>query len=154
MAGSAGIGFRRGESGYEALRERVRATIGDALKRTFRPEFLNRLDETVIFDALTRDDLHHIVELMAAAVQSRLEEQAITLEVSDAAKDWLVKEGYDPVFGARPLRRVVQRHIENPLANRILSGEFSHGDTVHVDMDTDGVALAFTVASAREAVAA
>ena len=151
---SAGIGFRRGESGYEARRERVRATIEDALKRTFRPEFLNRLDETVIFDALTRDDLHHIVELMAAAVQSRLDEQAITLEVSDAAKDWLVKEGYDPVFGARPLRRAVQRHIENPLANRILSGEFSHGDTVHVDVDTDGVALAFTVASAREAVAA
>ena len=83
-------------------------------------------------------------------MQSRLEEQAITLEVSDAAKDWLVKEGYDPVFGARPLRRAVQRHIENPLANRILSGEFSHGDTVQVDMDTDGVALAFTVARQQE----
>ena len=151
---SAGIGFRRGESGYEAQRERVRATIEDALKRTFRPEFLNRLDETVIFDALTRDDLHRIVELMAAAVQSRLEEQAITLVVSDAAKDWLVKEGYDPVFGARPLRRVVQRHIENPLANRILAGEFSHEDTVHVDVDTEGMALAFTVTSAKEAVAA
>ena len=99
------IGFRRGDASYEAQRERTRATIEDALKRTFRPEFLNRLDETLVFDALTRDDLHRIVELMAAAVQSRLEEQGIALTVSDAARDWLVNEGYDPVFGARPLRQ-------------------------------------------------
>ena len=149
------IGFRRGDASYEAQRERTRATIEDALKRTFRPEFLNRLDETLVFDALTRDDLHRIVELMAAAVQSRLEEQEIALTVSDAARDWLVNEGYDPVFGARPLRRAVQRHIENPLAGRILNGEFSPGDTVYVDVDADGKGLSFAAASSPvETVAA
>ena len=147
------IGFRRGDASYEAQRERTRATIEDALKRTFRPEFLNRLDETLVFDALTRDDLHRIVELMAAAVQSRLEEQEITLTVSDAAMDWLVNEGYDPVFGARPLRRAVQRHIENPLAGRILNGEFSPGDTVRVDVDGKGLSFA-AASSPAETVAA
>ena len=149
------IGFRRGDASYEAQRERTRATIEDALKRTFRPEFLNRLDETLVFDALTRDDLHRIVELMTASVQARLEEQEITLTVSDAAMDWLVNEGYDPVFGARPLRRAVQRHIENPLAGRILNGEFSPGDTVRVDVDADGKGLSFAAApSPAETVAA
>ena len=144
------IGFRRGDATYEAQRERTRSTIEDALKRQFRPEFLNRLDEMIIFDSLTRDDLHRIVELMMDAVQSRLTEQAITLKVSEAAMDWLVKEGYDPVFGARPLRRAVQRHIENPLSNRILNGDFKHGDTVHVDVDADEMVLAFTEAAAPE----
>ena len=147
--GSA-IGFRRGDATYEAQRERTRSTIEDALKRQFRPEFLNRLDEMIIFDSLTRDDLHRIVELMVDAVQARLTEQALALNVSEAAKDWLVKEGYDPVFGARPLRRAVQRHIENPLSNRILNGDFKHGDTVYVDVDDEGKALAFTVTASPE----
>ena len=147
------IGFRRGDASYEAQRERTRSTIGDALKRQFRPEFLNRLDEMIIFDSLTRDDLHRIVDLMVAAVQSRLREQALTLKVSDAARDWLVKEGYDPVFGARPLRRAVQRHIENPLSNGILNGGFSHGDTVQVDVDAEGKGLAFVVTAVPEPAA-
>ena len=152
---NSSIGFRRGEADYEAQRARARAAVEDALKRTFRPEFLNRLDETIIFDALTRDDLHSIVELMVAAVQSRLQEHAITLQLSEAARDWLVKEGYDPVYGARPLRRVVQRYVENPLANRILTGECAHGDTVHVDVDAEGRGLSFAVIAApSEAVAA
>ncbi len=142
------LGFRREDAGFAAQRDRIRSTVEDALKRTFRPEFLNRLDETVTFDPLTRDDLHRIVDLMANAVQERMGEQEITLVVSEEAKDWLVKEGYDPVFGARPLRRAVQRHVENPLASRILSAEFSHGDKVHVDVDPNGGALTFAVSAA------
>ncbi|MCY4625514.1 MAG: AAA family ATPase [Chloroflexi bacterium] len=153
---SNAMGFRRGDASYEAQRERTRVTIDIALKREFRPEFLNRLDEAIIFDSLTRDDLHRIVELMAVAVQSRLEEQSIALRVSDAAKDWLVKEGYDPVYGARPLRRAVQRHIENPLSNRILNGDFSHGDTVYVDVyaDSNGLSFVATATPAETVVAA
>ena len=146
------IGFRRGEAAYDAQRGRMRSAVEDALKRTFRPEFLNRLDETVIFDALTRDDLHRIVDLMAAAVQSRLAEQAIALVVTDAAKDWLVEHGYDSMYGARPLRRAVQRYVENPLANRILTGEFSHGDAIRVDLDAEGVVLTFNVTQAAEPI--
>ncbi len=144
------IGFRRGDASYEAQRERTRSAVDTAVKREFRPEFLNRLDEIVIFDALTRDDLFRIVDLLTDAVQSRLAEQALTLRVTDAAKDWLVKEGYDPVYGARPLRRAVQRHIENPLSNRILQDGLAHGDTVHVDVNDDGKGLTFAVTAALE----
>ena len=152
---SNAIGFHRGDVSYEAQRQRTRATIEGAMKREFRPELLNRLDEAIIFDSLTREDLHRIVELMTGAVQARLEEQAISLQVSDSAKDWLVKEGYDPVYGARPLRRAVQRHIENPLSNRILNGDFGHGDSVHVLVDTEGKGLSFVAtASPVEPVAA
>ena len=123
--------------------------MDDALKKAFRPEFLNRLDETVIFDPLTRDDIHQIVELMAKAVQERLVEQKIGIELSPEAKDWLANEGYDPIFGARPLRRAMQRYVENPIANRILSADFSQGDTVLVTVDEVSKRLVFTKTGAR-----
>jgi ATP-dependent Clp protease ATP-binding subunit ClpC len=143
------LGFKRGEADYETEKDRVRTSVDDALKNAFRPEFLNRLDETIIFDPLTRDDIHQIVELMARAVQERLVEQGIGVQLTPQAKDWLANEGYDPTFGVRPLRRAVQRYVENPLANRILSGEFGHGDTVLVDIDEASNALTFTKAEAR-----
>ena len=143
------LGFKRGEAAYESEKEQIRTSVDEALKKSFRPEFLNRLDETIIFDALTRDDIHQIVELMARAVQQRLVEQEIGIELSPEAKDWLANEGYDPIFGARPLRRAVQRFVENPLANRILSGEFGHGDTVSVDIDDARKGLTFTKVETR-----
>ena len=143
------LGFKRGEADYETEKDRVRTSVDDALKKAFRPEFLNRLDETIIFDPLTRDDIHQIVELMVRAVHERLVEQEIGIELSAEAKDWLAKEGYDPIFGARPLRRAVQRYVENPLANRILSGEFGPGDTVMVDIDEASKALTFTKSADR-----
>ena len=143
------LGFKRGEADYETEKDRVRTSVDDALKKAFRPEFLNRLDETIIFDPLTRDDIHQIVELMVRAVHERLVEQEIGIELSAEAKDWLAKEGYDPIFGARPLRRAVQRYVENPLANRIISGEFGHGDTVMVDIDEASKALTFTKSADR-----
>jgi ATP-dependent Clp protease ATP-binding subunit ClpC len=137
-----GIGFRR-DAQPEAERQRMRAAVEEALKKAFRPEFLNRLDEVVIFDPLTPEQIRRIVDLMVQQMQKRLEEREITIALTDAARDWLAKEGFDPVFGARPLRRTVQRHVENPLSNRILAGEFPAGARVEVDVAPEGKALSF-----------
>ena len=137
-----GMGFRRGAD-RDTERERVRQAIEGALKQTFRPEFLNRLDETVIFDPLTRDQIAQIVGMLLKQVERRLDEQRITIELTEAARDWLAQEGFDPVFGARPLRRAIQRYVENALSNRILAGEVQHGAHVLVDVADDGKGLAF-----------
>ncbi len=108
-----------------------------ALKRAFRPELLNRLDEVIVFHPLTQEQLHDVVGLLVREVQERLAERGVSLELGPAAVDQLVKEGFDPVYGARPLRRAIQRGLENPLSSRILSGEFAEGDTVSVDFDGD-----------------
>ena len=105
----------------------------DALRGHFRPEFLNRVDEIIIFEPLTPEELRHIVDIMLREVEERLGERDVTLTLTDAAKAALVTEGYDRVFGARPLRRTIERRIESPLARRILGGEFNDGDTVEVD---------------------
>ncbi|MBM3924491.1 MAG: AAA family ATPase [SAR202 cluster bacterium] len=126
--------------------ERLRASIRDALQRQFRPEFLNRIDEIIIFNPLTQEQIKQIVKLLAKEVQERLSEQKITFELTSAAEDWLVKEGYDPVYGARPLRRALQRHVENPLARQLLAGEISEGN--HVVVDVKDGNLTFTKAAA------
>ena len=137
-----GMGFRRGVD-RESERERIRQAIEGALKQTFRPEFLNRLDESVIFDPLTREQIAQIVGLLLKQVEHRLEEQQIGIELTEAARDWLAQEGFDPVFGARPLRRAIQRYVENALSNRILAGEVQHGAHVLVDVASDGKSLTF-----------
>ena len=137
-----GIGFRRGAD-RESERERIRQAIEGALKQTFRPEFLNRLDDTVIFDPLTREQISQIVGLLLKQVENRLEEQQISIELTEAAREWLAHEGFDPVFGARPLRRAIQRYVENALSNRILAGEVQRGAHVLVDVAADGKGLTF-----------
>jgi ATP-dependent Clp protease ATP-binding subunit ClpB len=111
------------------------------LRDRFRPEFLNRVDEVVVFEALSREQLSEIVELQLARLRDRLAERRISLEVTDEAKELLAEEGWDPAYGARPLKRAIQRLVENPLALRLLEGDFAEGDMVRVDA-TDGV-LAF-----------
>jgi ATP-dependent Clp protease ATP-binding subunit ClpB len=111
------------------------------VRQHFKPEFLNRLDEVVMFDALSLDELSHIVDLQVAALAKRLEVRRITLDVSDAAQEWLSMTGYDPAYGARPLRRLVQSAIGDPLARLLLSGEVLDGATVRVDLDETGNAL-------------
>ena len=106
----------------------------DALRDTFRPEFLNRIDEIVEFHALSRDQLGSIVELQLARLRDRLAERGLSLELTDAAKETVSEAGWDPTYGARPLKRAIQRLIENPLALRLLEGEFDEGDTVRVDV--------------------
>jgi ATP-dependent Clp protease ATP-binding subunit ClpB len=113
-----------------------------ALTEYFRPEFLNRVDEVIEFGRLTREEIAQIVELQLARLRARLTEKEISLELTDAAKEAIVEAGWDPSFGARPLKRALQRLIENPLALRLLEGEFAAGDIVHVDVQ-DGE-LVFT----------
>ena len=126
------IGFRITESeedSYQAMKEKVM----EELKRTFRPEFLNRIDEIIVFHALNRRHISEIIDIMLKELKQQLEEKRITLEISDAAKELVADSGYDPDFGARPLRRAIQKMIENPLAELILQGRYDGGDTVRID---------------------
>ena len=125
------IGFPHKE---EADEQRMRTFIDSALKQTFRPELLNRIDDIVIFHPLTEEHLKSIVDLLLREVEQRLAERNIKIKVSPEAKTWLVKRGYDPVYGARPLRRAIQRYVENPLSTKILQGEFKEGDTIAISL--------------------
>ena len=117
----------------EESREARSRLVMDALRAHFRPEFLNRVDEIIIFDRLTEDDLKKIVEIQLRRLSKRLNQQKITLDLSDSAKELLAREGYDPVYGARPLRRTIQKEILDPLSIDILEGKVREGQTVHVD---------------------
>jgi ATP-dependent Clp protease ATP-binding subunit ClpB len=107
----------------------------DALRDVFRPEFLNRIDEVIEFKVLTKEQIGEIVELQLERLRERLAEQHIELELTDAAKDALAEAGWDPAYGARPLKRALQRLVENPLALRLLEGDFADGDTIRVDAE-------------------
>ncbi|WP_377191387.1 ATP-dependent chaperone ClpB [Ruegeria meonggei] len=119
----------------------ARRDVMDAVRAHFRPEFLNRLDETIIFDRLKRGDMDGIVDIQMARLQKRLAARKIELVMDDDAKEWLANEGYDPVFGARPLKRVIQRALQNPLAEALLAGEIMDGDTVPVTAGADGLII-------------
>jgi len=134
--------FQRQAVGFaketKSEQQRLKSAVESALKQTFRPEFLNRIDEIVIFESLTEEQLKEIVDLMMKEVQKRLADRKLTVELTEKAKSKLAKEGFDPVFGARPLRRTIQREVENPLSKRILEGHFKEGEHVVVDVGTDG----------------
>jgi ATP-dependent Clp protease ATP-binding subunit ClpB len=117
----------------------MRKRLQTALEQSFKPEFLNRVDEIVIFNNLTRADLSHIVEIQLINLRKLLADRKINLRLSDAAKEWLANMGYDPVYGARPLKRTIQRYVQDPLALKILGGEFKEGDTVDVEADHEGL---------------
>jgi ATP-dependent Clp protease ATP-binding subunit ClpB len=119
--------------------EKVRPLLMQELRNTLRPEFLNRIDEIVIFHPLGREEIAKIVAIQAGHLKRRLAEKRIQLELTDAAEALLAKEGYDPTFGARPLKRTIQRLVQDPLALRLLEGEFAEGDTVVVDTDGDRI---------------
>jgi ATP-dependent Clp protease ATP-binding subunit ClpB len=115
----------------ELMKERVTNAMRDA----FKPEFLNRIDESVIFNSLSKKDLRKIVSLETRRLMKRLEDRAMTLELTEAALDYLAEVGFDPVYGARPLKRVIQREVETQVARGILTGDFSEGDRIVVDAD-------------------
>ncbi len=125
------------KSEQEAYQDLVK-NVTDQLRRAFRPEFLNRVDATIFFRSLTREEIKQIVDLELNKVRERLIEHAITLDVTEAARGWLADKGYDPEFGARPLRRLIQNEVEDRLSDGILSGEFGIGCVVRVDVDEDG----------------
>ncbi|MBV8865990.1 MAG: AAA family ATPase, partial [Acidobacteriaceae bacterium] len=132
---------------------RMKDAVLSELRQAFRPEFLNRLDETIVFHALSEEHLKDIVEIQLTGLRARLEERHIQLELTDAARTRLVRSGYDPVYGARPLKRAIQREIETPLAKRILAGEVRDGETILLDVDPADSQLKFEVL-ARDKVAA
>jgi ATP-dependent Clp protease ATP-binding subunit ClpB len=121
--------------------EAARAQVMEAVRGAFRPEFLNRLDEILLFRRLSRDDMVGIVDIQLRQLQKLLDERKVTLEIDAAAKKWLANAGYDPVYGARPLKRVIQRELQNPLAERILAGEIREGDTVKVTASPLGLLI-------------
>jgi ATP-dependent Clp protease ATP-binding subunit ClpC len=134
----ASFGFQTTRSQTASDRQRLESAVNRALREAFRPEFLNRIDEVVIFEPLTQAELRQIVDLMTAKLRARMEERGIKLEIAEAARTALADEGYDPSFGARPLRRVLQRQLESPLSRRVLAGEFESGDLVVVDWSGEG----------------
>ncbi|MFC1950406.1 ATP-dependent Clp protease ATP-binding subunit [Chloroflexota bacterium] len=131
---------------YETMKEKVMAEV----KKTFRPEFLNRLDEIIVFHELTEEQLRKIVDLLVKDLQERLVDHKLKVELTKKAKSWLAKQGYDPLYGARPLRRAIERYIENPLSAKLLRGEFNQGDTVTIDLGSKG--LTFKVKVTKETV--
>jgi ATP-dependent Clp protease ATP-binding subunit ClpB len=136
MTSNLGSQFLTGEATEGARRQ-----VTDALREHFRPEFLNRIDEIIFFHALDREHMKRIIDIQLAGLIRRLEERKIHVELTDAAKEYLVREGYDPTYGARPLKRAIQRRVLDPLALRVLEGDFLEGDTVVVDASGDGLAF-------------
>ncbi|MEH1890373.1 ATP-dependent Clp protease ATP-binding subunit [Nostoc sp. UHCC 0926] len=137
--GGSGIGFEFSEDASESTYNRIRSLVNEELKQYFRPEFLNRLDEIIVFRQLSKPEVTQIAEIMLKEVFGRLTEKGITLEVTDRFKDRLITEGYSPSYGARPLRRAIMRLLEDSLAEEILSGRIKDGDTALVDVDENGV---------------
>jgi ATP-dependent Clp protease ATP-binding subunit ClpC len=138
---NSALGFRpvaddesgRREQSYELMKEKVSAE----LKTSFRPEFLNRLDATVVFRSLTMEEIRDIVDIQLKRVRDQLKAQSMLLEVTQAAKDQLIKLGWDPAFGARPLKRAIQSHVEDVLAEHLLLGRYEPGTTIEVDANAD-----------------
>ena len=145
--GSAAIAATNARAG-DAAYEQMKREVTDTLRTAFRPEFLNRVDEVIVFHALVDDDLAAIVDLLLADLDRRLAEQDITLELTPAAKALIVREGTDPAFGARPLKRTIQRLVENQLARALVSGEFRPGDRVTADADLGSGTLVFSTVDA------
>jgi ATP-dependent Clp protease ATP-binding subunit ClpC len=133
----AAIGFQK--SSHAVTYEKMKDKVNEALKAHFRPEFLNRIDETIVFHELTREEVTEIVDHMIQRVTGQLLGQGLTLELTAASKDLLAQKGYDPTLGARPLRRAIQREVEDPLSERILWKEFRAGETIIVDAEDDKI---------------
>jgi ATP-dependent Clp protease ATP-binding subunit ClpB len=131
-----------GSALMEPLSEGVRRKVTEALRQHFRPEFLNRIDEIIFFHSLALEHMKAIVDIQVRGLLKRLEERKIHVELSEEAKDYIVTEGYDPMYGARPLKRTTQRRVLDPLALRVLEGEFREGDRVIVDVGDNGLMFA------------
>ena len=155
---NSSLGFRqqgdtvetRAVASYELMKEKVQAE----LKQNFRPEFLNRLDATVVFRSLTVEEITKIVDLMLKRVRDQLKAQGMILEISQPAKEHIIRLGYDQAYGARPLRRTIQNLIEDPLAEHLLLGRYNQGDTISIDLDPDGKGLLIAAEPAKTPVEA
>ena len=125
----------------------MKSSIEDALKRVFNPEFLNRVDDTIIFHQLERSHIYKIIDIATKELFSRMASLGISIELSQEAKDFLVEKGYDPAFGARPLRRAIMKYIEDPFAEEILKGTYTQGSIIRANFDKEKEELVFVYAS-------
>ena len=148
----ATLGFLRPGETDTSDEQEAHQKIQKDLKKTFRPEFLNRVDEIIIFHTLAPEQVKQIVDLQMEEISARLAERGLTVELTVAAREWLAEEGYDPQFGARPLKRTLQRHVESPLSVQLLNGVFQSGDTVVIDVGEEGLAFAKKGVPIAEAV--
>ncbi len=141
---TTGVGFRQDDNELDREYEAMKENVQSKLRETFRPEFLNRLDETIVFHALSEEDIREIVELMIDEVEARLAKKDISLEVSQAAKEYIAEQGYDKEFGARPLRRTIRNLIEDSLSDKFLAEEFVDGDDIKIDYNLENEELTFS----------
>ena len=130
----AGIGFAT-QSKKDSMDEIMKSTIQNALKKTFSPEFLNRLDDVIIFNSLEKEDIFKIIDITLGKLFNRVTDLGYAIELTNKAKEFLSDKGYDPQYGARPLARAIQKHLEDPIAEEILKGEIGEGDTLVADWD-------------------
>jgi ATP-dependent Clp protease ATP-binding subunit ClpC len=145
VAKNKSLGFTAPD--FKASFERMAEKVREELQHVFNPEFLNRLDDVIVFHPLQMEHIAQIVGIMLKEVQKRMSEGELSLRLSDAASEFLATHGYDEQYGARPLKRAIQKYIEDPLSEKILVGEFSKGDEIDVDVAEDGQKLAFRVLS-------
>ena len=141
MTSNIGSQFILDVAGDESRYEEMRSRVMDAMRTSFRPEFLNRIDEIIIFHGLNKQELRQIVQLQVKRLESRLSDRKMSLKLSDASLYFLAEVGYDPVYGARPLKRAIQRELETQIAKGILRGEFNDGDTIFVDVENERLAF-------------
>jgi len=146
--GSAHLAALRDGESAETVREQVMEEV----RRAFRPEFLNRLDEIILFHRLSAGHMGPIVDIQVARLRKLLEDRKIRIELTDAARAWLGRVGYDPVYGARPLKRAIQKYLQDPLADKILAGEVKDGQTVRVDEGDGGLVITPAAEAVSEAV--
>jgi ATP-dependent Clp protease ATP-binding subunit ClpB len=145
MTSNIGSEYILDVSGDDSKYEMMQTRVTNALRSHFRPEFLNRVDDIIIFHALTRSEMRHIIRIQLKRVEKLLREQKISFEISAGACDYLVEAGYDPVYGARPLKRAIQREVENPLATKLLENTFISGDTIFIDKGEQGLTFSKTM---------
>ncbi|MCA9815561.1 MAG: AAA family ATPase, partial [Cyanobacteria bacterium HKST-UBA01] len=136
---SLGFQVQSAEAEHEHRYKEIRSKVMDSMKKTFRPEFLNRIDEIIVFQQLTKEEIRRIVDIMAAELQGRIKAQGMELVITDDCKDVIAKEGYNPTYGARPLRRAIQRLLEDALAEQVLMGKFKEGDTIKTELDGETI---------------
>jgi ATP-dependent Clp protease ATP-binding subunit ClpB len=145
MTSNLGSDYILDVSGDDSKYEMMQTRVTNALRSHFRPEFINRVDDIILFHALSRSEMRHIIRIQLKRVEKLLQEQKISLEISAAACDYLVEAGYDPVYGARPLKRAIQRQVENPLATKLLENTFISGDTIFIDIGEQGLTFSKTM---------
>ena len=144
------LGFTTGEDESKSRYERLKDVVNEEMKKFFKPEFLNRLDDTIVFAHLSKEEIRKIVDIMLKDLIKRLDEQELKIDVPDDVKDWLAEKGYSPSFGARPLRRVLQKKIEDPIAEEILTGHYKHNDTIKLALHEDMIIFSRVEATTQD----